>query len=50
MIAHPRLQFSADPEKSVFAGEISGSLFISGQQVVGNMVEKKKQKELKKTQ
>ena len=48
MVADPRLQFSADPEKPIFAGEISGSLFISGQQTVGNIAEKRKQKKLKR--
>ena len=30
MVADPELQFSVDPRKSVFAGEIPGRLFVSG--------------------
>ena len=32
MIADPELQFSGDPRKSIFAGEIPGRLFVSGEQ------------------
>ena len=31
MVADLELQFSADPQKAIFAGEIHGSVFISGQ-------------------
>ena len=32
MVAKPELQFSTDPNKPIFTGKISGSLFILGQQ------------------
>ena len=30
LVADPELQFSGDPSKSIFAGEIPGRLFVSG--------------------
>ena len=32
MVANPELQFSTDPNKPIFTGKISGSLFILSQQ------------------
>lgn len=32
MTVESEFQFSADPQKAIFAGEMYGSLFVSGQQ------------------